>query len=196
MCFGRYIFGLDVKYRIFMAWRSIPKQDGIRALEEFTSKTKDKLEYIRGRALVLRAQGKNGDEVARELGVSRGSVYEWESRYAKSGIDGLRRKYSTGRPPVKKTKAMKIIPQLMKKDPKLFGFLKGRWVVRDIAKEIEKETGIGISKTHVERMLQELDLSYKRPKLHVKSDDPNYYRKKREVRSYQRIAPALEKKGF
>lgn len=179
-----------------MAWRSIPKKDSIRALEEFTNKTNNKLEYIRGRALLLRAKGKSGDEVAAELGVSRGSVYEWESRYAKSGIDGLRRKYSTGRPPEKKTKAKKIIPQLMKQDPKLFGFLKGRWVVRDIAKEIEKETGIGISKTHVERVLQELDLSYKRPKLHVKSDDPNYSRKKREVRSYQRIAPALEKKGF
>lgn len=179
-----------------MAWRSIPKKDSIRALEEYTSKTEDKLEYIRGRALVLRAQGKKGDEVAAELGVSRGSVYEWESRYAKSGIDGLRRKYSTGRPPLKKMKAKKLIPELMKKDPKLFGFLKGRWVVRDIAKEIEKETGVGISKTHVERMLQELNLSYKRPKLHIKSDDLNYYRKRREVRSYQRIAPAIEKKGF
>ena len=179
-----------------MAWRSIPKLDKVRALEEFTRKTKDKLEYIRGRALLLIAGGKKGGEVARELGVSRGSVYEWESRYTKSGIDGLRRKYSTGRPPVKKMNAKKIIPELMKQDPKLFGFLKGRWVVRDLAKEIEKETGIGISKTHVERMLQELDLSYKRPKLHVKSDDPNYSRKKRGVRSYQRIAPALEKKGF
>jgi transposase len=141
-----------------MVWRSVPEQGSIRALEEFTRKTKDKLEYIRGRALLLRAGGKKGGEVARELGVSRGSVYEWESRYAKSGIDGLRRKYSTGRPPVKKMKAKKIIPELMKKDPKLFGFLKGRWVVRDLAKEIEKETGIGISKTHVERMLQELNL--------------------------------------
>ena len=84
----------------------------------------------------------------------------------------------------------------MKQDPKLFGFLKGRWVVRDIAKEIEKETGIKISKSHVERILDELGLSYKRPKLHVKSDDPNYYRKKREVRNYKRIAPALEKRGF
>ena len=178
-----------------MAWRSIPKQESILALEEFTRKTKDKLEYIRGRALVLRAQGKKGDEVARELGVSRGSVYEWESRYAKSGIDGLRRKYSSGRPPEKKTKAMKIIPALMKKDPRLFGFLKGRWVVRDIAKEIEKESGIGISKSHVERIMDELGLSYKRPKLHVKSDDPSYSRKKREVRNYKMIAPALQKKS-
>ena len=68
-----------------MAWRSIPNEDGLRELEEFTSRTKDKLEYIRGRALVLRAGGKKGDEVAAELDVSRGSVYEWERRHLKSG---------------------------------------------------------------------------------------------------------------
>jgi transposase len=84
----------------------------------------------------------------------------------------------------------------MKKDPKLFGFLKGRWVVRDIAKEIGKESGVEISKSHVHRMMDEIGLSYKRPKLHVKSDDPNYARKKREVKNYQRIASALEKRGF
>ena len=67
--------------------------------------------------------------------------------------------------------------------------------MRDIAKEIEKESGVEISKSHVERMLQEFGLSYKRPKLHVQSDDPNYSRKKREVKNYKRIAPALAKRG-
>lgn len=34
----------------------------------------------------------------------------------------------------------------MKRDPKLFGFLKGRWNVREIAKEIGKESGVKINK--------------------------------------------------
>ncbi|MCL5066888.1 MAG: hypothetical protein M1368_00860 [Thaumarchaeota archaeon] len=53
-----------------MVWRSIPNEDGLRELEEFTSRTKDKLEYIRGRALLLRARGRKGDEAASELGMS------------------------------------------------------------------------------------------------------------------------------
>src|SRR5208283_5679058 len=162
----------------------------------FVGKTKDKIEYIRGTALLLRAKGKKADEVANELGVCMGAVFKWERMYAKNGLEGIRRKHPTGRPPEKKKKAKKIIPELMKKDPKLFGFLKGRWVVRDIAKEIEKESGVEISKSHVQRMMDELGLSYKRPKLDVKSDDSNYYRKKREVRNYERIAPALAKRGF
>ena len=178
-----------------MAWRLALKEDDLSALEGFASETKDKLEYIRGTALIQRAKGKRGDEVANELGVGRQAVYKWEHEYAKSGIAGLKRKHSAGRPPKKKKEAKKIIPQLMKQDPKLFGFLKGRWVVRDIAKEIEKETGVGISKSHVERIMDELHLSYKRPKLHVKSNDPSYYRKKREVNNYKRISAALQKRG-
>jgi transposase len=114
--------------------------------------------------------------------------------YAKSGIHGLKRKRSSGRPPSKKTTVKKIIPEPVKKDAKLFGFLKRRCVVRDIAKELEKESGIPISKSHVERIMDELGLSYMRPKLHVKSDAPPYYRRKREVRNYKKIASALQKK--
>lgn len=42
----------------------------------------------------------------------------------------------------------------------------------------KRNPALKISKSHVERMLQELGLSYKRPKLHVKSDDPDYSKKK------------------
>ncbi len=41
----------------------------------------------------------------------------------------------------------------------------------------------------------ELDLAYKRPKLTVKSNDPNYSRKAKEIQRYKRIAPALAKRG-
>lgn len=69
--------------------------------------------------------------------------------------------------------------------------------VRDISRALREEGGVDISRTHVHRLLGELGLSYKRPKLDVKSDDPSSYaRKAREVRHYKQIAPALEKRGF
>jgi hypothetical protein len=75
-----------------------------------------------------------------------------------------------------------------------FGFLKGRWVVRDIARALAAE-GIEVSRSYVYDLLKGLGFTYKRPKLTVKSNDPNYYRKAKEVRNYKRIAPALEKKS-
>jgi len=67
-------------------------------------------------------------------------------------------------------------------------------VVRDIARALSAE-GIKVSRSYVHDMLRELGLTYKRPKLTVKSNDPNYYRKAKEVRNYKQAASALAKKG-
>jgi len=84
----------------------------------------------------------------------------------------------------------------MKKDPQAFGFLKGRWVVRDISKALKSE-GVEISPTQVHGILRDLGLLYKRSKLGLKSNnDTSYARKEREVGNYkQMIAPALAKRG-
>jgi len=166
-----------------------------RALERFVSTTNDKVEYIRGTALLMRAKRRKVKGVAQELHICMGAVFKWTSIYRRSGVDGLKRRHPSGRPPVVKDKAKKIIPELMKKDPKLFGFLKGRWVVRDMVSALKSE-GIRMSKSHMHRMLRELGLSYKRPKLTVKSPDPHYRVKERMVKNYKKAAPALEKRGL
>lgn len=166
-----------------------------RHLERFIRDSKDKLEYARATAILMRWRGRKVKDVARELNVCMGTVFKWENTYRRCGVDGLRTKAIPGRPAVKRPAAKKLIPELMKKDPRLFGYLKGRWVVRDISKALKSE-GVEISPTQVHGMLKELGLSYKRPKLTVDSNDPNYARKEREVKSYKQVAPALEKRGF
>lgn len=166
-----------------------------RHLERLVRETKNKLEYARGTAVLMRWRGKKVKDTARELNVCEGAVFKWEHAFRRHGIDGLRSRKASGRPAVKRPAAKRLIPDLMKKDPQAFGFLKGRWVVRDISKELRNE-GVEISPTQVHGILRELGLSYKRPKLDVKSDDPSYARREREVRSYKQIAPALEKRGF
>ncbi|MEP0824062.1 MAG: helix-turn-helix domain-containing protein [Nitrososphaera sp.] len=143
----------------------------------------------------MRWRGKKAKDVARELNVCEGAIFKWERVYRKAGVDALRRRKASGRPAYKKPAARKLIPELMKKDPQAYGYLKGRWVVRDISRALREE-GVDISPTQVHGLLGELGLSYKRPKLDVKrSDDPSYTRKEKEVRAYKQIAPALEKRG-
>jgi len=166
-----------------------------RHLDRFVREARDKQEYARGTAILMRWRGKKAKDVARELNVCMGAVFKWEHVYRRRGLDGLRSRKPTGRPPVRGKKAREMIPELMKKDPQSFGFLKGRWVIRDISKAL-KEEGVDIGPTQVHGILNDLDLSYKRPKLDVKSDDPSLARKEREIRSYKRVAPALEKRGF
>ncbi len=167
-----------------------------RALERLRRDAKDdKLEYVRATCLLMRWRGRRVKDVARELDISVGAVYKWEASFRKEGIDALRTKKPPGRPSIKKKEARRRIPDLMKKDPQAFGFLKGRWVVRDISKALKQE-GVEISPTQVHGILNDLGLSYKRPKLTVESNDPSFARKEREIRRYKQVAPALEKKGF
>lgn len=165
-----------------------------RALSRFVKRTKDKMEYARASAILMRSKGMSVEQVAGSLQVCMGAVFKWERLYRKGGPDGLVSRKPTGRPPTRGRKAKEMIPDLMKKDPQAFGFLKGRWVVRDVSRAL-KEEGVEISPTQVHGILRELGLSYKRPKLTVKSDDPSYARKAREIASYKQVAPALEKRG-
>jgi transposase len=165
-----------------------------RHLDKFVRETKDKREYARGTGILMRWRGKAAREVAEQLNVSDRAVFKWERAYRRSGVDGLRRRKASGRPAVKKPAARRLIPDLMKKDPRAFGFLKGRWVVRDVSKAL-KQGGVEISPTQVHGLLNDLGLSYKRPKLVVESNDPSFARKKREIARYKRAASALEKKG-
>jgi transposase len=149
-----------------------------RALERLRRNGKDKLEYVRATCLLMRWGGRKVEHVARELDVSMGAVFKWEAAFRRHGIEALRTKKPPGRPSVKKKEAREHIPDLMKKDPQTFGFLKGRWVVRDISKAL-KEEGVEISPTQVHGILNDLGLSYKRPKLTVESNDPSFVREER-----------------
>jgi transposase len=162
-------------------------------LKELLSVTQDKKEYRRALGVLMRAQEKRVIDIAEQLDVSGDAVERWLRAYRTHGIQGIRARKSSGRPATKRKPAEKRIKQLLKQDPQAFGFLKGRWVVRDIARALAAE-GIEVSRSYVHDLLKGLGFTYKRPKLTVKSNDPNYYRKAKEVGNYKRIAPALEKK--
>lgn len=167
---------------------------GKRELKRLLSVTRDKKEYRRALGVLMRAQKSRVKDIARELDVSIDAVERWLRAYRRRGVEGIRARKPSGRPVRKRKVAVKRIRELLKLDPKAFGFLKGRWVVRDIAKALSQE-GVDVSRSYVHEMLKGLGLAYKRPKLDVKSNDPNYYRKAREVGNYRRAAPALAKRG-
>jgi transposase len=165
-----------------------------RELKRLLSVTQDKKEYRRALGVLMRAQKKRVTDIAGQLNVSIDAVERWLRAYRKHGIEGLRARKPSGRPQQKREPAEARMKELLKQDPQAFGFLKGRWVIRDIAKALSGE-GIKVSRSYVHDILKELGLTYKRPKLTVKSNDPNYYRKAKEVRNYKQAASALAKRG-
>ena len=87
----------------------------------------------------------------------------------------------------------KSVEEIIDEDPQAFGYLKGRWVLRDISRQLQKE-GIEMHWTSVARMLDELKIGLASPKLRAPGSIKKNYAKRAEVRRYKRIAPALLKK--
>jgi hypothetical protein len=88
----------------------------------------------------VREGKRDPDEVQRDEGQAGGGLLtglhvcglQVGEALQEDGLDGLRGRKPTGRPAIRDEKARKLIPELMKKDPQAYGFLKGRWVVRDV----------------------------------------------------------------
>jgi len=156
-------------------------------------KTKDKLEYRAADGLLMRAEGKSVDAISRRLGVSMNQVFVWTRKFRATGTKGLRMKKPTGRKTTKADAAKPKIAALIDKDPQAFGYLKGRWVLRDISRELKKE-GVDMHWTSVGRVLEDLDLVLKSPRLRAPGSIKKNYRKREEIQRYKRIAPALLKK--
>jgi transposase len=164
-----------------------------KELTKFMHSTKDTHEYRAALGIMMRRDGASADKVGKQLGVTANRVFVWCSFYKRRGINGLRMKHPTGRPARKGDRAKQIIPELLQEDPQLFGFLKGRWVVRDIAKAL-KEEDVDLSFQQVNRILHDLEITLKSPKLRAPGSIKKNYRKRAEVRRYKKAAPVLFKK--
>ena len=164
-----------------------------KVLNKFIRFVKDAREYRSALGILLRAEGKSAEEVGKKLGVTIKQVFMWCRKFKEQGATGLKVKKQTGRIPREKNKAKEILPQLLKQDPQVFGFLKGKWVLRDISKHLKKE-GIKLNYTGVRRALHELDIVQKMPKLRAPGSLIKNYKKREEIRRYKKIAAALLKK--
>ncbi len=152
-----------------------------------------KREYTAAIGILMRSEGKSSAEVGKKFGVTKKQVFMWCRKFNKNVTDGLKVKKQTGRKGTKKNEAKKFIKEMMKKDPQTFGYLKGRWVLRDISRELKKE-GVELHYTGVRRALLDLGLTLKQPKLRAKGSIKKNYRKRAEIRRYKRISSALLKK--
>jgi transposase len=88
-----------------------------RNLSKFVKRTKDKMEYARTSAILMRSKGMKVKQVANSLHVCVGAVFKWERLYRRNGLDGLRSRKPPGRPARKRPAARRLIPMLLKKDP-------------------------------------------------------------------------------
>jgi len=121
--------------------------------------------------ILLASNGLNNKEIANKVSLSVVAVSHWRTRYAKIGIEGLNDLPRSGKPCIYGHDDRLKIVNVACKPPSL----KTRWTVRELSKKTK------ISKSHLHRIMHELDLKPHQFRMWLFSNDPNFKEKQADV---------------
>jgi transposase len=156
--------------------------DERKELEQFRrlSSSKDSEKAL---MVLLCSEGQKVDLIASTLRRNPHTVRNWLRRYKKSGIKGLARNYSPGRPDEKRTKIKEHIAEIISNSPVMHGYNDHVWSVPLIAHDSRQKLNITVSNDTVTRALNSMGYSYKRPSKTVPARAPSKDEKKQVIES-------------
>ena len=127
----------------------------------------------RARIILLSARRLSVQEVARQAGVSRPTVWRWQRHYAEDGVDVLLREPSRppGTPPTPQKIVNRILALTCAEPPGAVT----HWTGRAMAKKV------GVSLRTVQRIWKEHRLQPHRLRTFKKSNDPNFAEKVEDI---------------
>ena len=122
----------------------------------------------RAKALLGLHHGKSVQQVAEETGLSRQAVYNLQKRFVERRSQHLHQRLSdaqhTGRPPKKQRLVTRVINKLLRRHPRQYGYQGDEWTVAMLHEQVEKETGVSVSRRTIRRAMNALRLRKKKPK--------------------------------
>jgi transposase len=155
--------------------------------------TTDKRNYRRLLAVIQKSNGRTFEDISKEHGVSIRTVQRWISAYLKTGTKGLEIKKKGSTKSRITDEDREIILSVLFNDPNIFGYIRNTWSLRSLAKCLTEELDIPISFRHLQRILKDMGIRCKRPKLELEHG-PNYEKGKKQIKNYKKIASALKKR--
>ena len=167
-----------------------------KELFSFMKSTKDKEEYRRASAIKQKMERIPYRTIAKNLGVNYRNVYDWINNYRKYGLDGIRNKRKNGgrKPVISTDKNKEIVKDIvLNKSPKTFGYLKNTWSIRLLATYLSLLLEMNVSPMQTWRIIQDLGIVYKQPKLELEKG-VDYNEKKGKIDRYKKVSSALFKK--
>jgi putative transposase len=121
--------------------------------------------------VLLAAEGLSNKEVSGKVGLSAVSVSHWRTRFAKHGVEGLNDLPRSGKPcKYGHSDRLKVVNAACSPPS-----LKARWTVRELAEKT------GISKSHLHRIMHELDLKPHQFRMWLFSSDPEFEAKQADI---------------
>jgi transposase len=134
--------------------------------------------WRRYRAVLLLADDLAPPAVARALGCSLSSVYNWAAMWADGGLAGLRGKgHGGGRERLLAGGGEALLEELLGQDPQARGHAAAGWTVPLLVGELAR-AGHAVGERTVRRALHRRGWRWKRPKYVLGRPDPAYEVKK------------------
>lgn len=145
------------------------------------------LESLRFRAVQLKKEGREINEIAYFFGLHRGSVSRWLTYYKREGNKGLKRKKAKGASYKLSEKELKNILAILKDDATIYGFETPLWTCKRVQQIILKNNNKKIHTTNIMRLFRKLNLSPQKPERLAKQKN------RKEVRKWLReVWPKIE----
>ena len=86
-----------------------------------------------------------------------------------------------------------IMLSVLFNDPNIFGYIRNNWSLRSLAKCLTEELDIPIGFKHLQRILKDMGIVCKRPKLKLEHG-ADYEEGKKKVKNYKQVASVLKKR--
>ena len=108
--------------------------------------------------------GYSPEQVAEMNGVSLPTIYNHFNRFKTEGIKGLPDKAKSGHPPKATPEYVALLEQTLERDPQEKGFAFTIWTQARLRSYLSQETGIEISRSRFQVLMQRLGYRFRRPK--------------------------------
>lgn len=113
----------------------------------------------------------------KEFHRSRWWAYKWLKRFDNNGLDGLRNKHRSGRPPEVSEERFAIIRKELSES-------QSGWIVKEVMNLIYERTGVRYHEVHIYRLLHRWGFSPKVPRMRfvntASKQEKNKFRKRQE----------------
>ena len=136
----------------------------------------------RGRLILSLAEGKTVSQAARTVGLSRGKVHKWASRFKASGVNGLLR---SRQPRVRKAEDKQIrsaVFSVLHSPPSAYGINRTSWKLRDLRKCLADKS-VDVSFEVMREIIKTAGYRWRRARVVLTSTDPEYREKLRLIQS-------------
>ena len=170
-----------------------------KELVSFMKSTHDKEEYRRASAIKQKTEGIPYRTIANNIGVNYRNVYGWIKNYRNSGLDGIRNKRKNGgrKPVISTDKNKEMVKDIvLNKSPKTFGYLKNTWSIRLLATYLSSLLEMNVSPMQTWRIIQDLGIVYKQPKLELEKGNDYEEKKKKDRRIQEDIVCSFKKRFY